>query len=108
MTYDCRTCGACCVGDLDDGMGYADCSVDDVRRMSRYARNRLSVIIGGDIERRMTPGVVTERFGKSCGFLRGTPGKRVSCGIYATRPDACRAFWPGGSDCKRAREELGR
>lgn len=37
MTYDCRTCGACCVGKLDDGDGFAD--VSDTRgRLGRWCK----------------------------------------------------------------------
>lgn len=107
-SLDCLTCGACCVGDLDDGAGFADCSVDDVKRMSRHARSRLTdVRYFLDVDRKQTPGVVTEEFGKSCGFLRGTPGRRASCGIYETRPDVCRRYRPGGVGCRAAREAIG-
>lgn len=105
---DCRRCGACCVGDLDDGYGFADCTEDDVTRMSRAARRRLTVVrCGWAGDRVETPAVVTEEFGKICGFLRGTPGRRVSCGIYETRPEVCRRYQPGGRGCIAARAELG-
>jgi Fe-S-cluster containining protein len=116
---DCRTCGACCAGDLDDGYGFSDCTVDDVKRMSRHARSRVvrsskaldllihELIPGLRSQRIMTPGVMTDEFGKICGFLRGTPGRRVSCGIYSSRPDICRTYQPGGRGCLAARKELG-
>lgn len=109
---DCRTCGACCVGGYDDDHGFADCSESDVKRMSRHARSRLHVGSVGPIDRDRldcysTPALMTEDFGKVCGFLRGTPGRRVSCGIYETRPDVCRKFTPGNKDCIRARWEIG-
>jgi Fe-S-cluster containining protein len=91
---DCRSCGACCVGGFDDGAGWADCTAEDVIRMSRHARVWL----------------VTERygaeFGKVCAFLRGTPGKRCSCSIYATRPSVCAWYQPGGPGCRNARALL--
>ena len=120
MTYDCRSCGACCVGDMDDGYGYgfATVSTDDVKRMSRAVRARLhrdrltfpawATEEGEGAEHQLsTPTIVTDEFGKSCAFLRGTPGRRVSCGIYETRPDVCRRYKPGGIGCRTARAELG-
>lgn len=108
MPLDCRTCGACCVGDLDDGYGFATVSASDLVRMSRVVRGRLhrDRSIMGE-EYLSTPGVVTEEFGKSCAFLRGTPGRRCSCGIYETRPDVCRTYKLGGRGCKSARRDLG-
>lgn len=53
-----------------------------------------------------TPTVRTEEFGDVCAFLRGTPGKRVSCRIYGTRPEVCRTFEPGSRWCRDARGDL--
>ena len=104
---DCRSCGACCVGDLDDGTGFAHVSASDVVRMSRHARSRLERQHVGGEAYLSTPTIATDELGKSCAFLRGTPGKRCSCGIYATRPDVCRDFRPGGPGCRSARIDLG-
>lgn len=100
---DCRSCGACCVGGLDDGYGWADCTEEDVRRMSRYVRARLVAIrygfnynpAIGATPTRMDPDV-----GKTCAFLRGTPGSRCSCAIYVTRPSICADFKPGSAGCR--------
>lgn len=104
---DCLTCGACCVGNLDDGCGFATVTVADRSRLSAYARRRLTVINVGPDQHYATPTMFTEEFGSSCAFLRGTPGRRASCGIYETRPDVCRKYKPGSKDCKSARRELG-
>jgi Fe-S-cluster containining protein len=107
---DCRSCGACCRGSYDDDSGWADCTVDDVKRMSRAARERLVPLRHGLAWRSAhlaTPASVTEQWGKLCDFLRGTPGKRVSCPIYQTRPKVCRDFKPGSRNCVDARRELG-
>jgi Fe-S-cluster containining protein len=74
--------------------------------MSRHARSRLHGARIGWLAGQ-TPGVMTDEFGKVCGFLRGTPGRRVSCGIYATRPTVCQRYRPGGQSCLDARKELG-
>jgi len=108
---DCRSCGACCVGGFDDGAGWADCTAEDVIRMSRHARVRLvterygvtSQVASTSIA---TPSKMTAEFGKVCAFLRGTPGKRCSCSIYATRPSVCAWYQPGGPGCRNARALL--
>lgn len=102
--YDCQNCGACCVGDLDDGRGFADVTVEDVARMSRRVRARL---VDDGRGARSTPYNVTKELGKSCDFLRGTPGRRVSCRIYATRPEICQKYTPGSGGCMAARADLG-
>lgn len=96
---------------MDDGLGHADCTVEDVARMSRQVRNQLVVIRGSGLlwepPTRATPTIMTEEFGAVCRFLAGTPGRRVSCRIYATRPTACREYPPGSHGCMAARAELG-
>jgi Fe-S-cluster containining protein len=108
---DCRSCGACCLGGLDDGRGWADCTVEDVKRMTAQVRAQLvSIKYGSWIHteaRAATPTTSTKEFGEVCSFLRGTPGKRVSCRIYETRPDVCRNYKPGSLGCREAREQIG-
>ena len=107
---DCRACGACCLGGYDNGDGWADCTVEDVKRMSRSVRAKLVRIKYGFFytdARAATPTVMTKKFGTVCAFLRGTPGKRCSCSIYETRPEICRAFQLGSRPCREARAEIG-
>jgi Fe-S-cluster containining protein len=97
---------------MDDGFGHADCTVEDVARLSRRVRSQLVVIRGSDLggsceATRATPTIMTEEFGGVCRFLAGTPGRRVSCRIYGTRPTACRDYPPGSNGCMAARAELG-
>lgn len=102
---DCRTCGACCAGGYADD-GWADCTVEDVRRMSRHVRARLvTSSFKSGVEIGMAGVTPTSKYG-ACIFLRGTPGKRVSCRIYTTRPDVCRTFVPGSRRCQAARQEM--
>ena len=106
---DCRSCGACCVGGLDDGYGWADCTPEDVARMSRDVRRRLVPYRHGwsyTPAIKATPTRVDPTYGKMCAFLRGTPGRRCSCSIYATRPKICAVFKPGGEGCREARRQL--
>jgi Fe-S-cluster containining protein len=105
---DCRFCGACCLGG-DEGQGWADCTVEDVLRMTRQVRARLVQIRPGWFHTAnwvATPTVMTYA-GGACAFLRGTPGKRVSCRIYATRPESCRTFKSGSASCRSVRQRLG-
>jgi len=98
------------VGGFDDGYGWADCTEDDVLRMSSAVRRRLVPIRYGfnfNPALAATPTRMDETFGKTCAFLRGTPGKRCSCSIYATRPSICAEFRPGSGSCHEARHQLG-
>lgn len=106
---DCRTCGACCSTDLDTPT-WADMTPADVARVSPRTRKRLAVWrCGGETsyataaEWREPPGGPEH---VACVFLRGTPGRRVYCGIYETRPDVCRRFRPGSRPCLEARRDL--
>lgn len=111
VTYDCRTCGACCVSTEDTPYGWADVTADDLARMSRRVRLKLVQTGGGwrfNECHFATPTTWRENLGCApCGFLRGAPGKRCSCGIYETRPDVCRTFRPGSRRCKESRREMG-
>lgn len=108
---DCRTCGACCVGGYDDGAGFADVLPVDAARMSRHVRLQLvrgpRFGVADDSQSLATQYVMTEELGAVCRYLAGTPGSRVSCRIYETRPRACSSFTPGGKSCREARRELG-
>lgn len=89
---DCRACAMCCrknrvLLDADDearwaAEGRAELSGAGYVRASRGKR-RLRVLPGGD-----------------CVHLRGN-----DCGIYALRPDNCRAFPAGSEGCLGARAE---
>lgn len=108
---DCRTCGACCVGGYDDGAGFASVLPTDAAKMSRHVRLQLvrgpRFGVADDSPSMATAYVMTEECGAVCRYLAGTPGKRVFCRIYETRPSACREFTPGGKACRAYRQELG-
>jgi len=98
----CMSCGACCVG-LRASFYWAE--ADDA--VKRGVPARLTVRVG-TFRRAMRQG----RRGR-CVALRGTPGRRVACGIYERRPSVCRNFqpaWaegPAGARCLEARARLG-
>jgi len=107
---DCRSCGACCVATGDGGdvlaYGYADLTSEDVARVSTRVRRQLfEFFIGGETRhatraKQLTSGAI------GCQHLRGTPGKRCSCSIYATRPEICQKFRAGSVMCREARQSL--
>lgn len=113
---DCRSCGACCIAEIGraegaaQSTGWADCTVADVARLSRQVRAKLVPVVHGMIATvavAATPTRRMESFGSVCSFLRGAPGQRASCRIYATRPEVCRSFEPGSEDCHFARNRIG-
>lgn len=107
---DCRSCGACCVASGDGGdvlaHGYADMTPEDVARQSPHVRRQLHTLLIGSETRFSTSAKQLASGAVGCQYLRGTPGERCSCSIYATRPDVCRNFPVGGSTCKQARMAL--
>jgi hypothetical protein len=42
-----------------------------------------------------------------CHALTGTPGQRVACSLYESRPSPCRELQPGEDKCNRARARHG-
>ena len=107
---DCRSCGACCVASGDGSevlaYGYADLTSEDVAQLSRRVRGQLyELFIGGETRyatraKQLASGAV------GCQYLRGTPGQRCSCSIYATRPEVCQTFRVGSARCRDARRSL--
>ena len=83
---------------------WADCTPADVERMPRRIRLRLVPTRTIDGGRSMATPL---RADGTCGFLRGTPGDRVRCGIYDVRPTLCRVFAAGSEFCLASRRELG-
>jgi Fe-S-cluster containining protein len=87
--------------------GYADLTNDDLSQLSRRVQKKIL-----EIEHADAPSVFRTKAKQlpsgqyACQFLRGTPGKRCSCSIYATRPEICSTFVVGGDTCKAARVSL--
>jgi len=106
---DCRTCGACCVSSQDTPYGWADVSQEDAAKMSRRVRLKLVQTGGGwrfNECHLATPTTWRDDLNCApCSFLQGTPGQRVTCRIYETRPSVCQRFKPGSRSCLEARRE---
>ena len=98
----CRLCGACCIG-YRASFYWAEC--DDATPGGVPARMTDRVTLFQRAMRRTRSG--------RCIALRGTPGRRVRCSIYASRPSVCRQYepaWqpgPDGQRCNEARARLG-
>ena len=122
----CVACGACCIS-LHNQDVFADVDEDDLRRMGSKLSRKLCVSFTlFDILLRNTPkagkalgaiktkeveetsgplkGVVARR----CVCLEGSLLKKVKCSIYKVRPDCCRVFEPGNSNCRWIRNEFKR
>lgn len=89
---DCQACGACC--------SYSE----EWPRFSTEDDSALDLIpvafVAKDESGMRCDGV-------RCSALVGKIGEMTACGIYAVRPDVCRACLPGGDDCALAREAHG-
>lgn len=92
--YDCQKCGSCCRGLIVPVYATDKIPQELTKKDSKLEEDPM---IGTELSmKRKKP---DER----CVCLAGTVGKRVSCRIYENRPEACRGFKPGSSDCQTQR-----
>jgi Fe-S-cluster containining protein len=102
---DCQGCGACCVNlpsNVTEGFAsWVEVAPDDAIWRRRDLVRKLVV--------RDPAGVPHLRLAPDgrCAALRGAPGRRVWCDIYAERPAPCRKVQPGDRLCERYRREHG-
>ena len=90
--YDCTACGACCSFSAE----WPRFSTEDDLQLARIPAKFVAADESG-----------MRCDGARCSALGGEVGKSTSCGIYALRPDVCRACMPGGDDCRMARAAFG-
>ena len=106
MTFDCRSCGACCCN-TDENRAERFVDYVEVPPRSALARHprilRRLTVVNADGERHMRLAGAEQR----CAALAGRVGVRVSCTIYELRPGACRRVVPGSRECRRDRRERG-
>lgn len=118
----CRSCGICCVS-LTESEIYCDVTVEDMKRLSKdFVRknvirprlvDRLAHALDGN---RIPDGAIktvwkTQKAGPlkgtevcACAALRGSVLRKVSCSVYAHRPQVCRvAVVPGDRACRQVR-----
>ncbi len=103
-SLDCQSCGACCCNpDENRAEGFVD--YIEVRAGEQLNRKRELVrrftVLNARGERHMK--LVDHR----CAALEGSPGKRVSCRIYADRLAGCRQVEAGDRRCLQYRRERG-
>jgi len=106
VTFDCRSCGACCCNtDENRTEKYVDyVEVTPRAALSRHpALLRRLTVLNGEGERHMKLRGREQR----CIALEGTLGIEVSCAIYELRPAGCRRVQPGSRECRRDRHERG-
>lgn len=97
--FDCRTCGACCAPQRNDAV-YVGVTAADIARMT--PKWRASHVARDALLTKLDP------VGRCvCVALRGAVGQRVSCAIYARRPEECRSFTAGSKECVAARRQAG-
>ena len=103
--YDCLSCGACCTtvagGHLEPFISLPEfvdykCSMPGIKhaiiwRKSGYGTFKLKQ---------------TKFSYRQCWFLSGPLGD-CHCAIHPIRPDACKEFEPGCTECKDARRAIG-
>jgi Fe-S-cluster containining protein len=96
---DCRRCGACCAPEVRLPFYVRVTAGDRARLEPRFRSQHLA---RGSLLTKLDP------VGRCvCVALRGTIGRRVSCGIYERRPEECRILIAGSDDCRVARRQSG-
>jgi Fe-S-cluster containining protein len=106
VTFDCRSCGACCCNPAENrAEGFLE--YVEVERGSRLWR-RLRILdrytVANDRGERHLKLVGEEQ---RCAALEGALGRRVRCAVYDARPAGCRRVDPGDARCRKARAERG-
>lgn len=89
----CRRCGACCRCLI------IECGHADVAREPKIAEK--ATLLDGNEKLREDEWEWCLTFADGCSFLAAGN----TCSIYATRPEVCAAFVPGGSQCRAIRRE---
>ncbi|WP_300299622.1 YkgJ family cysteine cluster protein [Ferrovibrio sp.] len=90
--FDCQSCGACCAYSRD----WPRFSLEEDAALARIPARFVDDEAG-----RMRCD------GNRCSALQGEVGAQTSCGVYAVRPEVCRACQPGDDACRIARAHFG-
>lgn len=91
-SFDCQRCGACCAYSRD----WPRFSLESDAALDLIPERFVNASLSG-----------MRCVGDRCSALIGEVGKATSCGIYAVRPDVCRACEPGDDACLMARARFG-
>lgn len=88
----CQSCGACCATDAS----WPRFTLEDDDALARIPEALVSACGSG-----------MRCDGDRCCALQGVVGESTACGVYAVRPDVCRACEPGDAECLMARRRHG-
>lgn len=91
-SIDCRACGACCSYSAE----WPRFSLETDAQLDAIPAGLVSTSLGG-----------MRCEGDRCSALSGEVGVETACGIYAARPEVCRACLPGDPECLTARARFG-
>jgi len=105
-SYDCQTCGACCVQfGRYDGNAYVYLDRDEARVLRRLG---LPVVPGPFGSSCLGARRYEGAGGRpACSAFTGQLGKACGCSAYAERPSVCREYEAGGELCQQARQQAG-
>ena len=107
--YDCQTCGACCCSPWT-GDGYVRLYDIDLDRLQGVDVPVIFQTQGYGEPPEVIPKLGTKidgQGGRVCVGFDGRAGEACGCGIYDSRPEACRKFEAGSELCKEARRRMG-
>jgi len=110
--FDCKNCGACCVGNIDYGY-LVDLEPEDIKKLTPYYRRKhvvypspILIACGSDGN-----AALATRIGREgnfpCVAFRGRVGGSCYCAIYKDRPKVCKDFPMGSEYCLEARKQEG-
>lgn len=101
-SYDCNTCGACCINlpsnRAEGFVAWVEIADDDRILARPDLVARLVHEIDGVPHLKLAPD-------GRCAALRGALGRSTRCSIYRDRPSPCRTVQPGDELCLRYRRE---
>jgi Fe-S-cluster containining protein len=106
VSFDCRSCGACCCN-TDENRAERFIDYVEVTPRSALSKHpallRRLTVLNDHGERHLRLRGAEQR----CIALDGRVGHKVSCSIYELRPGACRRVQPGSRECRRDRRQRG-
>ena len=103
MTFDCKTCGACCCNSQSN-MTYGNreyIEIDRAQKLYREERELLNQIARPNEDRLHHFQLIGEE--QRCIMLDGEVAREVRCMIYDLRPVVCRKVVAGEEECLKAR-----
>ena len=107
IALDCQSCGACCIAQYDDDR-YVMLDEHEAKRLVEADHGDYVISDKNQWNEMEFRALRTKRSPEGhcvCIALHGLVGQAVRCGVYDSRPDPCRHFRPGSSECHAARKD---